>query len=192
MTVPFFFWVVIFSGGSKNIAGQTTVPFFFWVVIFSGRNWCSYFDTSTNYGTYIWPETITIRKKGIVQSSGRPCFSAGSNYNRKKLRPEKKTYWSVGNWKKLHPEKKGTVVSRGSRWLDGGQNTKHNTHHRHNNQQDEYSGNTLRISFCSCLQVINLLDTASKRSFVKSGLGKKWFILYRRFATLCNATHSIM
>jgi hypothetical protein len=36
-----------------------------------------------------------------------------------------------------------------------------------------YSGNTLRISFCSCLQVINQLDTASKSSFAKSGLGKK-------------------
>jgi hypothetical protein len=35
------------------------------------------------------------------------------------------------------------------------------------------SGNTLRISFCSCLHVINLLDTASKSSFAKSGLGKK-------------------
>ena len=34
------------------------------------------------------------------------------------------------------------------------------------------SGNTLRISFCSCLHVINLLDTASKSSFAKSGLGK--------------------
>ncbi len=40
----FFFRVVIFSGFSKNIAGQVTVPFFFRVVIFSGRNWCSYFE----------------------------------------------------------------------------------------------------------------------------------------------------
>jgi hypothetical protein len=40
-----------FSGGSKNIASQMTVPFFL-VVIFSGCNWCSYFDTNTNYGTY--------------------------------------------------------------------------------------------------------------------------------------------
>jgi hypothetical protein len=61
-----FFRVVIFSSGLKNIAGQTTVPFFFWVVIFSGHNWCSYFDTSTNYGTYIRPEKITTRKKGTV------------------------------------------------------------------------------------------------------------------------------
>ena len=52
MTVPFFVRVVIFSGSSKNNAGQTTVPFFFRAVIFLGRNnWCSYFDTSTNYGT---------------------------------------------------------------------------------------------------------------------------------------------
>jgi hypothetical protein len=47
-------------------------------------------------GTVVWPmEAAQIwreryaRKKN-VQSSGRLCFSAGSNYNRKKLRPEKK------------------------------------------------------------------------------------------------------
>ncbi len=67
MIVPYF-WVVIFSGGLKNIAGQMTVPFF-WVVIFLGRNWCSYFDTSTNYGTYIQPEKIITRKKGTVVQS---------------------------------------------------------------------------------------------------------------------------
>jgi hypothetical protein len=70
MTVPFFFQVVIFSGGSKNIAGQTTVPFFFRVVIFLGRDWCSYFDTSTNYGTYIRPEKITTRKKRYSRLAG--------------------------------------------------------------------------------------------------------------------------
>ncbi len=53
-----FFRVVIFSGGSKNIASQMNVPFFL-VVIFSGCNWCSYFDTSTNYGTYIRLEKVT-------------------------------------------------------------------------------------------------------------------------------------
>jgi hypothetical protein len=62
-TVPIFFQVVIFSGGSKNIAGQTTVPFYFRVVIFLGRNWWSYFDTSTNYGTYIRPEKILPEKR---------------------------------------------------------------------------------------------------------------------------------
>ena len=63
-----FFWGGRnFSGGSKNIAGQTTVPSFFWVIIFSGCNWCSYFDMSTNYGTYTQPEKITTRKK--VQSN---------------------------------------------------------------------------------------------------------------------------
>ncbi len=41
-------------GGLKNIAGQTTVPFFS-VFIFWGRNWCSYFDTNTNYCTYDKP-----------------------------------------------------------------------------------------------------------------------------------------
>jgi hypothetical protein len=32
----------------------------------------------------------TLRPEKNVQSSSRLCFSAGSNYNRKKLRPEKK------------------------------------------------------------------------------------------------------
>ncbi len=48
---PKFGEIVLFSGGSKNIAGETTVPFFP-VVIFSGRNWCSHFNMNTNYGTY--------------------------------------------------------------------------------------------------------------------------------------------
>ncbi len=65
----FFFRVLIFSGGSKNIAGQTTVPFLGGGIIFSCRNWCSYFDTSTNYGTYIPPEKNTTRKKGTVVQS---------------------------------------------------------------------------------------------------------------------------
>ncbi len=86
-----FFRVVIFSGGSKNIAGQTTVPFFP-VVIFLGHNWCSYFDTSTNYGTYIWPEKNSTQKKGTVVW---PAMFFG----RFKLQPEKITTW-----------KKGTVV----------------------------------------------------------------------------------
>jgi hypothetical protein len=121
-TVPFYFRVVIFSGGLKNIDGQTTVPFFFRVVIFWGRNWCLYFDSSTNYGIYIRPEKITTRKK--VQSSGRLCFSAGSNYNWKKLRPEKKrtVVWptveihvfrrvQITTGKKFRPKQiKGTVI----------------------------------------------------------------------------------
>jgi hypothetical protein len=144
----------------KNIAGQTTVPFFFRVVIFLGCNWCSYFDTSTNYGTYIRAEKKYYQKKK-VQSSGRPCFLAGSNYNQKKLRPEKNkgtVIWPMfeinlrqpsvvskyehqllQNWKKLQLEKKGTVV-----WSSvGAQNTKHNTH-RHSNQQDEPCHPTLQ------------------------------------------------
>ncbi len=77
--------------------------------------------------------TLESEKKN-VQSSGRLCFSAGSNYNRKKLRPEKKVQSSGRQLEtgKNTSGKKGTVV-----WLSvGGQNTKHNTHHRHNNQQD--------------------------------------------------------
>ncbi len=110
-----------FFGGSKNIAGQTTVPFFP-VIIFLGCNSWSYFDTSTNYGTYIRPEKITTRKK--VQPSGWPCFFGGSNYNRKKIPPEKKKVQSSGRrlksmffggvqittGKNYDPKKKSTVV----------------------------------------------------------------------------------
>jgi hypothetical protein len=74
-TVPFSFWVIIFSGCSlnppKNIAGQTTVPFFP-VIIFSGRkyyNWCLCQNTNTNHD----PKKLRPEKK--VQSSGRLCFS---------------------------------------------------------------------------------------------------------------------
>jgi hypothetical protein len=48
----------------------------------------------------IWRECYNQKKN--IQSCGRLCFSVGSNYNRKKLRPEKKgtVVWpSVGNWK---------------------------------------------------------------------------------------------
>jgi hypothetical protein len=66
-------------------------------------------NCSTSISNYNEPEKITAGKKGTVvwlmeaaqiwrgrydrkknvQSSGRLCFSAGSNYNRKKLRPKK-------------------------------------------------------------------------------------------------------
>ncbi len=68
------------------------------------------------------PKKIMTPKKKI-QSSGRLCFLAGSNYNWKKLRPEKKgtVVWpSVGNWKKLRPEKRNSHLVVG--------NKKHNTH----------------------------------------------------------------
>ncbi len=81
------FAVVIFSGGSKNIAGQMTVPFFL-LVIFLGCNWCLYFDTNINYGTYDRKKLLSEKK---VQLSGRLCFLAGSNYNRKNY-----------NWKKRY------------------------------------------------------------------------------------------
>jgi hypothetical protein len=44
---------------AKNIAGPMTVPIFP-VVIFWGRNWCSYFDTNTNYGTW---KNYDLKKK---------------------------------------------------------------------------------------------------------------------------------
>ncbi len=76
----FFFLGCIFSGVSKNIAGQTTVPFFyglyFWGVIIGGR--------------ILTRAPIMILTKKKVQSSGWPCFLAGSNYNQKKLRPPQK------------------------------------------------------------------------------------------------------
>ncbi len=85
-TVPFF-PVVNFSSGSKNIAVQTIVPFlcshFFWVVI--GVR--ILIRTPIRYGTYDRKKLLPEKK---VQSSGRLCFSVGSNYNRKKFQPEKK------------------------------------------------------------------------------------------------------
>jgi hypothetical protein len=87
MTVPFFFRVIIFSGGSKNIAGQMAIPFFWGVVIFSGRNWCLYFDTSTNYGTYIWPKKLLPEKRHSHLASHvfrRVQITTGKNMTRKK------------------------------------------------------------------------------------------------------------
>jgi hypothetical protein len=82
-----------FSGGLKNIASQTTVPFFPGV-IFSGHNWCSYFDTSTNYGTYIRAEKITTRKKGTVIWPA--MFFSGFKLQPKKITTQKKKVQSSG------------------------------------------------------------------------------------------------
>jgi hypothetical protein len=144
-----FFQVVIFSGGSKNIAGQTTVPFWGGLKNFLVCNWCSNFETSTNYVTYIRPEIISTRKKRYSCLAGH-VFWQGSNYNRKNCDPKKKVqssgrqlkcisdnrlscqnrntnYYKTG--KKYDPKKKGAVV-----WSSvGAQNIKHNTH-RHNNK----------------------------------------------------------
>jgi hypothetical protein len=83
------------------------------------------FFSGHNYVKIGFSGNVTNGKN--VQSSGRLCFSAGSNYNRKKITTRKKrtvVRRSVGNWKKLRPEKKGTVIS--SRWLEGKtQNTTH-------------------------------------------------------------------
>ncbi len=72
---------------------ETTVPFF------SGCNYHSYqrpqtigpFFSGRNYYVKIGfgGNVTTGKKKHTV--AGQLCFSAGSNYNRKKLRPEKKT-----------------------------------------------------------------------------------------------------
>ena len=111
-TVPSFILVVIFSGGLKNIAGQTTVPFIpvviLWVVI-SVRILT---QTPIRYGTYNRNKLLPEKK---VQSFGRLCFLAGSNYNQKKLRPEKKVQSSgrlcfSNHRKNYDPKKKGTVV----------------------------------------------------------------------------------
>ncbi len=73
---------------------------------------------------------------------------------------------SVGNWNKIRPEKKGTVV-----WSSvGGQNTKHNTHHRHNNQQDE-----------PCHPTLQRLCPLSLHGW-SSGTTKSW---HRHYPTPC-------
>ncbi len=75
-----FFFQVVIRGGS-DLAGtlrpekKRTVV---WLVFFFS-------------GFKLQPEKIrTGKKKGIVKSSDRPFFPAGSNYNLKKLRREKK------------------------------------------------------------------------------------------------------
>ncbi len=120
-TVPFFSGCNFFRWFEKHIRPDDCT--FFLVIIVLGCNWCSYFDTSNNYGTYIWPENITTRKKGLVvwpamffggfklqpekvttrkkrysclADGWNACFLAGSNYNRKQLRPEKKQVQSSG------------------------------------------------------------------------------------------------
>ncbi len=79
-------------------------------------NWT--FFPGCNYVIIGFGGNVTTRKK--VQSSGRLCFSAGSNYNGKKLQPEKKADSRPAvSWKleKITSRKKGTVVS--SHWLEG-------------------------------------------------------------------------
>jgi hypothetical protein len=93
-------WPAIFSGGFKLQPEKIT--------------------TGKIKGTVIWPmeaaqiwQECNDREKN-VQSSGRLCFSAGSNYNRKKLRPEKKNVQSSGRQLetgKITTGKKGTVIS---------------------------------------------------------------------------------
>ncbi len=87
---------------------------------------CTFLFSDRNYHSYWWPQTtgpffsghnyvkigfggnVTTGKTKNVQSSGRLCFSAGSNYNRKNTTGKKSTVVrpSVGNWKKLRPKKK--------------------------------------------------------------------------------------
>jgi hypothetical protein len=119
-TAPFFFCRNFFRWFEK-IAGQMTVPFFP-VIIFSGRNWCSYFDTSTNFGTYIQPEKNTTRKKRYSHLAGHVFWwvqiTTKKNYDPKKKGTvvwpmvEIHVFWWVqittGN--NFDPKKKGTVV----------------------------------------------------------------------------------
>jgi hypothetical protein len=91
--------------------------------------WWELNTNSNNYGTILTTGKKILPEKK-VQSSGRLFFSAGSNYNQKKLRPEKikgtvvwpmeaaQIWWELNtntnygtyNRKKLLPGKKGTVV----------------------------------------------------------------------------------
>ncbi len=83
MTVPFFSGRNFFRWFKKHSRPDDCTS----VVIFSGCNWCLYFDTNTNYGTYTRKKLLPEKK---VLSSGQLFFSADSNYNQKKLRLEKK------------------------------------------------------------------------------------------------------
>ncbi len=88
-----FFWVVI-----KRYSRPDDCTFFFLVIIFLGRNWCSDFIWHEHHLWYLHTtgKNYYYQKKK-VQSSGRPCFSAGSNYNRIFF---------------YDPKKKGTIVWR--------------------------------------------------------------------------------
>ncbi len=93
--------------------------FFFRVVIFWGRNWCLYFDTSTNYGTYIRLEKNTTRKKRYRTVVWPAMFFSGSNYNRKKLQTKKKGRYSLLAAPPTGWNKSQVAVSanyRGVRW----------------------------------------------------------------------------
>jgi hypothetical protein len=73
-------------------------------------------------------------------------FFGGFKLQPEKITTEKKYSHLAVSWKleKITSGKKGTVV-----WsLVGAQNTKHNTHHRHNNQQDQPCHPTLQ-GLCS-------------------------------------------
>ncbi len=84
-TVPFFSQVVIFSGCNLNPLGQTTVPFF--LVVF--------FPVIYKYHNWCL------------------CQNTNTNYDPKKLRPEKKgtVVWPAMFFN-YNPKKKGTVIWR--------------------------------------------------------------------------------
>ncbi len=85
MTVPFF-PVLFFSGCNlnppKKIAGQMNVPFIFPVVIFSG---CKYHNWCSCQNTNTNYNSKKLRPEKKLQLSGRLCFSNHQkNYDRKK------------------------------------------------------------------------------------------------------------
>ncbi len=123
--------VHIFSGGNffwwfEKHSRPDDCPFLGGVLIFSGCSWCSYFETRTNYGTYIRPEKITTRKKGTVIWPA--MFFGGFKLQPEKITTrEKKKVQSSGRWLKsiffgrfkLQPEKNTTPKKRYSRLADG-------------------------------------------------------------------------
>ncbi len=84
-TVPFFPVVIFFRWFEKH-SQPDDCTFFFTVVIFSGHNWCLYFDSNTNYGTYdrtkLLPEKRYSRLAGYV--FWRVQITTGKNYDWKK------------------------------------------------------------------------------------------------------------
>ncbi len=113
-------WPAVFSGGFKLQPEKITTGKIKKVQLSGRWRWLRFGGnvTTRKKRTVVWPamffRTFKLQPKKLnwkkkVQSSGRQ-LKTGKNY--------------IG--------KKGTVV-----WLSvGGHHTKHNTHHRHNNQQD--------------------------------------------------------
>ena len=86
----FFLGRIFFWWFEKHSRPDDCTFLYFRVIFFSGRNWCLYFDTSSNYGTYIRPEKNTTRKKRYSRLAShvfwRVQITTRKNYDTKNKR----------------------------------------------------------------------------------------------------------